>query len=218
MIWDLVGGSKEDLEILEMGAQVAKKNPNIKDDGRRIFYDLHTMAIPSFSGDSLEKLTNLFIEALCDDIDKRFPPNTASSYEWETLDLCEYVKETWTHASITSLFGPHICSIWPDIADWLWDFDRHFQSIITKMPRFMAPRAYALRDQGQKMCELWEKEALKAEDDGKIEGDPAWDPYWGQRFVRLRVKYLIENGISTRGRAGNMMAFLWGVSALHETL
>jgi hypothetical protein len=212
MVWTLVGGSKEDLEILEMGAQTIKKNSKIKDDGRRVLYDLHSMVTPYFSGDSLENLTNLFINTLCNGIDKRFPPDMESSYEWETLDLCEFVKHIWTYASITGLFGSHIYSIWPGVETWLWDFDQNFQKIMMKVPRFMASKAYALRDEGRKMCELWEREALEAEANGKIGDDPAWDPYWGLSVSRKRVKYLMKQGISTRGRAGDMMAFMWGVS------
>jgi ATP-binding cassette subfamily D (ALD) long-chain fatty acid import protein len=212
MVWTLVGASKGDLEILKMGAQTVRKDPKVKDDGRRILYDLHSMTAPHFSGDSLEKLTSFFIDALCDDIDNRFSPDKESSYEWHTVDLCEFVKHTWTYASITGLFGSHIYSIWPQVGTWLWDFDRHFQKIIMKMPRFMAPKAYALRDEGKAMCELWEREALKAEVDGKVGGDCAWDPYWGLRYTRERVKYLMKQGISTQGRAGNMMSFIWGVS------
>jgi hypothetical protein len=217
MVWDLLGANKQDLEVLKMGAQVAKRDKDYKDDGRRVLYELHKMSTPYLTGDSLEKLTNLFIETLCGDIDARFPENVEERYEWETLDLCEYVKSTWTHASITALFGTHIFEIWPDIGRWLWEFDQHFQALLTKMPRFVIPKSYALRDEGQKMCEKWEADAIKAEEEGKIGNDPDWDPYWGLRFVRLRAHMLRKADMSTLSRAGNMMAFLWGVCILYKS-
>ena len=218
MVFATVGGSKEDLKVLEMGAQTVKKNPQIIDDGRRVLYGLHSLLTPHLTGDSLNTLTNLFIQTLCDDIDKKFPPNKDSSYEWQTLNLCDFVKDSWTHASITGLYGSHIYSIWPDVETWLWDFDQHFQKIIAKIPRLMAPKAYALRDKGKAMFVLWEQEALKAEAEGKIVKDADWDPYWGLRFSRVRVKHLTKNEISPGGRAGNGIAFMWGVSSPHGAL
>ena len=217
MVFGAVGGSEKDLEIIGIGAQTVKENPKIKDDGRRVLNDLHSLSTLHLTGDSLETLTNLFIQILCEDIDKRFPPGKDSSYEWQTLDLCNFVKDTWTHASIIGLYGSHIYSIWPDVETWLWGFDQHFQKIMTKIPRLMAPKAYALRDEAKKMFALWEQEALRAEAEGKIENDPDWDPYWGLRFTRARTKYLTESGISTGGRTGDLMAFMWGVSSPHET-
>ncbi|KAL2008818.1 hypothetical protein VTN00DRAFT_7012 [Thermoascus crustaceus] len=226
-----------------MGAQVVNNYHNDKkkkkkgpdggedDDGRRILHDLHTLASIHLSGEALDELTKRFIETLCEDIDRRFPPrdnkdddDDGDDNEWEILDLCTYVKSTWTHASITALFGSSIHTLWPDIDTWLWDFDAHFQKIVSRMPRFLFPRAYALRDEGLRMCMFWEEEALRAEKEGmissykKIEGDnendgALWDPYWGHRYTRLRAKRMMENGISARGRAGNAISLLWGLNA-----
>lgn len=194
-----------------MGAQVVTKKTNANDDGRRLIHDLHKMTPQYLSGDSLDKLTTMFMDILNDDIDKKFPADQESSFEWQTLDLCEYVKQVWSHASITALFGTHIYEIWPDIDTWLWDFDKHFQSLFTQMPRFVLPKAYALLDRGQELSEKWEADAMQAEKDGEIIGDPDWDPYWGLRFVRLRNELLRRDGIETKLRAGNHVVFLWGV-------
>jgi ATP-binding cassette subfamily D (ALD) long-chain fatty acid import protein len=216
LVFRVVGGSKEDVEVLGMGAQTVTENPKIKDDGRRVLRDLHHMSSLHLTGDSLETLTNLFVQTLCEDIDKIFPPDQESSYVWQTLDLCAFVKDTWTHASITGLYGSHIYTIWPDVERWLWEFDKNFQKIIAKMPRLIAPKAYAVRDEATKMFGLWEQEALKAEAEGKIGNDPDWDRYWGLRFSRVRMKYLAKSGIGPGGRTGDLMAFMWAVSTLDE--
>jgi hypothetical protein len=212
MVFGNVGASKKDLELLGMGAQTVKEDPKIKDDGQCVLNDLHSLSTLHLAGDSLETLTNRFIQILCEDIDKRFPPDKDSSYEWQTLNVCSFVKATWTHASIIGFYGSHIYSIWPDVETWLWDFDHHFQKIITKMPRLVAPKAYALRDEAKEMFTLWEQEARKAEAEGKIENDPDWDPYWGLRFSRVRIEYLTKCGIGVGGRTGDLMAFMWAVS------
>jgi ATP-binding cassette subfamily D (ALD) long-chain fatty acid import protein len=208
----ILGANKQDLEILEMGAQVVSSKPNSKDDGRRVLNDLHQMSPGFLTGQSLDKLTEVFLDVLCKDIDLRFPPDQAKSYEWETLDLDKYIRETRAHASIVALFGTHIYEIWPTVGEWVWEFDEYFQSLFTELPRFLNPKAFALLDEGQEMCEKWEADAIQAGKEGKIEEDPDWDPYWGLRFTRVRSAVLRENGLSTKFRAGNGLAFLWGVS------
>ena len=214
MSFGILGATKEDLRIMSMGAQTAKPDPNLKDDGRRVIHDLHKMTPQHLTGKPLDKLTNLFIETLCADIDTRFPMDDPASYEWQTLDICAYVKATWAHASITSLFGTNIYNIWPGIEKWLWSFDEHFQTLFTKLPRFMLPLAWALRDEGWEKCAQWESEARQAEKQNRFGDDPDWDPYWGLRFVRLRAHYLKDSGISDKARAGNQMVFIWGVSTI----
>lgn len=212
MAFEVLGGTKKDLEIVGMGAQTANPTPNAKDNGRHFIHDLHKMTPQHLTGKPLHKLTDLFIDTLCADIDAKFPEDDPKSYEWQTMDICAYVKTTWAHASITSLFGTNIYTIWPEIEKWLWSFDEHFNSLMTKMPRFMLPIAWALRDEGWEKCAQWEAEARKAEEENRYGIDPDWDPYWGLRFVRQRAHYLKESGLTAKVRAGNQMVFIWGVS------
>lgn len=208
----ILGANKKDMKILSTGAQTLVPTPKDQDSGQRVIHDLHKMTPQHLTGSSLGRLTNMFIDVICKDIDKEFPEEKDSSYEWRTLDLCEFVKQTWCHASITALFGTHIYEIWPEIDAWLWKFDKHFQSLFTEMPRFVIPKAFALLDEGQEMCEKWESDAIKAGKEGKMDADPDWDEYWGLRFVRLRNELLRKEGLSAKFRAGNQCVFLWGVS------
>lgn len=197
-----------------MGAQLVRKDPGLKEDGRRYFHDLHILTKHLLSGDALDELTNRFIETLCNDIDKRFPISRDDQHEWETIDLCELVKSLWTHASIEALIGTNVYSIWPDIDHWLWEFDATFPQIIAQYPRLLFPKPYKVREEGIKMLQQWEEEAWKAEAEGKIETHPdhLWDPYWGHAYSRQTRKYNAKNGMSARGRAGSTISIIWGVS------
>ncbi|KAH6676565.1 putative cholesterol 7-alpha-monooxygenase [Halenospora varia] len=209
----ILGANKKDLRTIETGAQVVNPKPNLDDNGNRIIHDLHKMTPQYLTGQSLDRLTDMFVEVICKDIDTKFPEGEEKSYEWQTMDLNEFVKDTWAHASITALFGSHVYDIWPEINAWLWKFDKHFQSMFTGMPRFVIPTAFALLDEGQEMCERWETDALQAEKEGKIGGERDWDEYWGLKFVRVRNELLRENNLSAKFRAGNMVVFLWGLNA-----
>ena len=43
------------------------------------------------------------------------------------VDLCDFVRKSWTYASITSLFGRHLLGIWPDIYEDYWECDSKIQ-------------------------------------------------------------------------------------------
>jgi hypothetical protein len=179
--WAAFGATKKDVKILEIGAQGISRSKDYKDDGRRVLLELHNTLVPHLNGEPLESATAIFVKTLCDCIDERFPVAEPSSYEWQVIDLCEYVKSTWTRASTIALFGTHVYKIWPDVEGWIWRFDKHVKTVVTGVPRILAPKAYAVRDEALKMCELWESDAEQAHADCRFGKDPQWDPYWGQR-------------------------------------
>jgi ATP-binding cassette subfamily D (ALD) long-chain fatty acid import protein len=216
LVWRVIGATKEDQKIARIGAQLVEDNPTPPGDTRRVLHDSHMMAVNYLSGEPLGEITRRFVEALCEDIDRRFPSTT----EWETLDICDYVKTTWTHASTIALFGSNFWSLWPDAGPWLWDFDASFQKIVTQMPRLLFPKPYAIRDEGLKRFVQWEEEARKAEVEGKIEGsdndDRFWDPFWGHIYARKNMKLMAEAGVSPVCRAGLNIGLFWGVSSLKD--
>ncbi|KAG9238530.1 putative cholesterol 7-alpha-monooxygenase [Amylocarpus encephaloides] len=207
----ILGANKKDMEILAAGAQLLEPAP-LEETAMPLIHELHKLTPQHLTGEPLDKLTEMFIDTICSDIDKRFSPDQESSYEWETIDICVFVKSTWCHASISALFGSHMYEIWPGIEAWLWEFDKHFQTMFTGMPRFIIPKPYALLDEGQKMSAKWEADAMEASERDP-DPDRYWDKHWGVRFVKLRNELLRNKGLSTKFRAGNHVAFLWGLNA-----
>jgi hypothetical protein len=94
--WAAFSATIQDVEILEMGAQVISEKKNYKDDGWRVLLELHNTLVPHLTGEPLESDTAIFTKALCDCIDERFPTDKDSSYDWEIFGRCEYVKSAWT--------------------------------------------------------------------------------------------------------------------------
>jgi hypothetical protein len=210
MTWAAFGATKQGMEILEIGSQVISRKKDYKDDGRRVLLELHNTLVPHLSGESLESSTAIFVKVLCEYIDEQFPANKESSYDWETVEFCEFIISTWTHASTVALFGTHVYTIWPDVEEWIWRFDKHVKPLFTRMPRIFIPKAYAVRDEALKLRELWESDAEKAHADGKSTEDAQWDPYLGQRSWRARAALFKRNGLSPQARAASHVEFLWG--------
>lgn len=59
--------------MLQIGAQVISRKNNYKDDGSRVLLEIHNTILPHLRGEPLESATAIFVEALCDCVDERFP-------------------------------------------------------------------------------------------------------------------------------------------------
>lgn len=207
--WSSLGCTKHDMKLLEVGMTIDSK-PD-ENEGPGILNELHAISVSHLHGPALNYMTDIFNDNMFHGIDKKFPAEQEDSYEWKEIDLCEFVKEAWSSAAVASIFGTHLSESWPGVYDWLWDFDENILPLFTQLPRFVIPKSYAFREEGLLKLQEWEQNAHQAYADGRVqEKDPAWDPYWGLRFLRVRAKFAQDAGVSTRGRAALQMAFLWG--------
>ena len=207
--WSSLGCTKADMKLLEVGMTIDSK-PD-ENEGPGIMNELHTISVSLLHGQALNHMTGIFNDFMFRGIDKKFPAEQEGSYEWREVDICEFVKEAWSSATVATIFGSHISELWPRVNDWLWDFDENILLLFTQLPRFLIPKSFAFREEGLLKVQEWEQNALKAYADGSVqEKDPEWDPYWGLRFLRVRAKLAQDAGVSTRGRAALQMAFLWG--------
>jgi hypothetical protein len=208
MISRALGSTKEDVAILQMGAKVLERPDDYVDDGRRVILDVHHMAQEHLSGDSLNTMTAKFIEFVVKDIDNRFPADKIQSYDWIDVEFTDFVKKVWTEAGVPALFGTKLLEAWPDMYTWFWKFDRNIQKFVKELPTWVNPNTHALKEAGIKHFETWEQTARTAAKEGEME-DMEWDPYWGLRFSKVRIKYFEAKGISPRGRAVQSMAMFW---------
>ncbi|KAH8693908.1 cytochrome P450 [Talaromyces proteolyticus] len=216
MVFRTTGGTKNDLEIAQNGARLVKTDPNVVVDGTHFMHGFHIMTKNHLSGEFLEELTRRFIETLCKEIDRNFPISKNGKPEWRTMDLCHLIKSLWTHASIEALMGTNIYTFWPEIDDWIWEFDSTFPMIIAQYPSLLFPKPYKVREEGIRKLIDWERMAREAEEEGKIKSDDPnrlWDPYWGHAYSREASKFYAKFGVSERGRAGNKMGIIWGIAA-----
>lgn len=207
---EVFGSSKEDVKILEVGAHDVSRKLIIDENvGPGLLHELHGQSVRYLRGESLKRMTGVFNKHMFENIDRDFPPSEKSSYEWKEVDLVEFVRKAWTIASVISLFGMHILELWPRIYEWLWEFDENILPLFGQLPRFIIPKSYRLREEAIRMLIKWEEDALQHQLEGKMDGNPEWDPYWGLRFLRVRGKTAQESGLGPRARAGIQLALLW---------
>jgi hypothetical protein len=81
--WAAFAATKQDVNMLQRGAQAISRKNIYKHDGSRVLLELHNTILPHLAGELLESATTIFIEALYDCVDERFPAEKDNGYDWE---------------------------------------------------------------------------------------------------------------------------------------
>ena len=157
-------------------------------------------------------LSTRFVEVLKDGVhaDRSVP----AKGEWATLDLYTWYQDKMFIASTTALFGSRLLEMCPEMSKDLWTFDAGILRLTYGTLRFLALDVYSALNRlldgiGRWVDEGWPKnnqhvDATQGED---------WEPVRGSRFIRAQQNTLATAGLSTKGRAGMALAFLFGLSS-----
>ncbi|KAF1839163.1 cytochrome P450 [Decorospora gaudefroyi] len=131
--------------------------------------------------------------------------------EWvEMPDLFRFFTKNIGTAVLEALFGPSLLEINPGFADDMWTFDQEVQNLAKRLPRFMIPRAYQVRNRMLAQIQNWyryAREHFRDDEDGAA-GD--WDPFWGSVMNRDRQKSLLGiDGQDDAAMASADLGLMW---------
>lgn len=176
------------------------------DPEKRLWHIVHRDLQTHQSGSAVNVMTAKFAEVFA----RRLGGHCDVRDEWRTLpDLNTFLRKEMLHAAVEALCGSKILEMAPTFVDDLWAYDDAFPIIFRKMPRLFAPRAYAARERLHEHMQNWHlwaaanfqwnsAEALEAE----------WEPVYGSRLMRARVKMMREAGMSLDGMAALDLGFV----------
>jgi hypothetical protein len=181
----------------------------VKPEDRLWFKSHHNFGI-NLKGPGVSELTHRFIESLAVRIAKK---DHEIGENWNELpDLFDFVKNEAFIASTTAFCGPHILELNPTLAEDFWDFDSSLPIILKNIPRWIRPRAYAVRDRMQGSIAKWHQYAdanFDWEDESKT--DILWEPNFGSRVMRMEWKMYRDASVdvSAAGRAAADLGLFW---------
>lgn len=211
LLREAVGTTQKDLDVLYMYMPKASTMSTIEDDGRRPIAEVRRSATGHLMGDNLTELRAVFTKTLKENLEKAFPKDSSSSFDWAPLDLSEFLKGQGTMAATGTLFGPNLPKLWPELSQDTFSLEERVPYLITKVPKSVQPDLYRTRDRALAALMKWQKEATEyrsVEDMAKE--NPLWDKYWGARFTRHRHEIFKKNGVTEMGRATEDLLFIWG--------
>ncbi|KAL8672925.1 MAG: hypothetical protein Q9168_002631 [Polycauliona sp. 1 TL-2023] len=181
-----------------------------KGDGENIEQLIHRAVKSGLSGAHLDALTSRYQQNLAAAIEGSHSFDEA----WKELpDLNSFVEKRVFEAAVQSMFGTHMLSLNPTLADDFWAFNRVIGTLFMGLPMWLSPAAYRARDKMLRNIRKWQRHA---EEHCSIEklGDVDWEPYYGSKFIRERQGLLDKRGImDPTARAAENFAFMWATNS-----
>lgn len=215
---DQFGMQPRDFAIYERDGSGANAKPldgwEHMDPSQRVFYNQHRDVHNLLNGTALDGMTARFVANLTARL-RTTPLVGDSSEEWTELpDLFAFLRGEMLHAACTSLVGEHLFELCPDFCRDFWEFDANVMTYLRRTPRWLAPRAYAVRDRLLAAIRKWREhaEARLALDDPSLAG-VEYEPVWGARLMRARAETYDRAGLSAAGRASMDLGLLWATNA-----
>lgn len=129
--------------------------------------------------------------------------------------LCSWLQTRMFQASTTVFMGSHILEVYPDLCADFWDFDAHVLTMFFRVPKFLNPTAYRVREKMLKRLTQWQEQMHKECDGNPVDpdGDIDWEPIYGSRATRARQRYYASRGLNIKTRASIDFLYLFGLSS-----
>lgn len=127
----------------------------------------------------------------------------------ELPDFASFVFKEVLTATIVSLCGPYLISLNPDFVDDFTEYISCLPIYVKCYPRWLKPRAFAVRDKLLESCKRWHKHAL---DHSPLDrgNEALWDEYWGSRLMKDRYTYASKmSGMSADSIAAEDLGLLF---------
>ena len=174
---------------------------------RRLWYIVHRDSQTHLSGNAVNVMSGKFVEVL----KRRLGGHGDVRDVWTTLpDLNTFLRKEMLHAAVEALCGTKLLELTPTFVGDLWTYDAAFPTIFGKTPMLFAPRAYAAREKMHEHMRNWHLWAAANFDwDSQEALEAEWEPVYGSRLMRARVKMMREAGMSLDGMAALDLRFVW---------
>lgn len=132
--------------------------------------------------------------------------------EWmEFPDLMAFWEETFGVAVIEAYTGPILRCINPDLVQDLRAYDSFIPNLSRGFPRWVNPKAYAVRDKLFTSILQWHAVARAQFKESTVDEEGDTDPYWGSFFIRDRQQiFNAVDGFDHRAHAASDMGLIWG--------
>ncbi|KAM7202704.1 Cytochrome P450 [Rhypophila sp. PSN 637] len=177
----------------------------------RIILITHENLVSGLLKDGLEPITQRFQKYFAETL-QSLDIHTRDR-EWiEGPDLVFFFEQHLGASLIRTLFGDHLLSQNPDFLPSLWEYDKRIELLASRVPRFLAPRVYRLRDKLLQWVKNWHADAVAHTKSHRhdAENHSYSDPSWGTKMMRERYQGLFRaTGQDKDSVASADLAVIW---------
>ncbi|KAL5342018.1 cytochrome P450 [Aspergillus crustosus] len=131
--------------------------------------------------------------------------------EWVVKDdLLDIFRSDITSAVLDAMCGPYLLEKHPHFLHDLWMIEDNIWKLLSRFPRFLAPRVYSARDRALAAIKDWHAWARENFDSTEVD-EQGNDPFWGSQFFRDRQPMFQKmDGFNADAIAAQDLAFFWG--------
>ncbi|KAI1338398.1 cytochrome P450 [Xylariaceae sp. FL0016] len=189
--------------------------PDVWDPSKRFFYQVHRDMQQQLQGGPLNVMTAHFLEKYAARVQAKLEDEGIGLGEWvEYEDLYAFMRDDLFCAAVQALCGERIFQVAPTFCEDFWAFDGHLSTIFKRLPRWLAPKAWASRDRLLDHVRRWHADArahFDWEDDEAV--NAPWEPVYGARMIRSRQQMYRRLGQSDDGNAAMDVGMIWATNA-----
>ena len=193
---------KDDSGILAKprpGSNVAPHN--------RVDFRSHTVFANFMAGEGISHVYNRWKDAFQNRLEAL---NLDENWRDES-DFTTFWVDVFGDALIEAFVGRTLLSVNPSLTRDLLEYDRSVPDLSRLLPRWIIPKAYAIRDKVYKTVEQWHqisRSLLKDFDGVDLDAEP--ERYWDLRFIRERQRVYDQVDDYDGACPGSDMGFVWG--------
>lgn len=157
------------------------------------------------------ELTSVFSDLLAQSNERVFD----QSDTLENTPLYGWLRNRIFSASLGVFFGKELEKLYPGICDDVFNFDKNLTMFFFEFPRFLNSNAWNCREHLLENLVRWDAHIQKT---GKgAPRDPAvsdsWDPIFGSRFHKARMRLFDELNLSMQSRAGMNLSIMFALAS-----
>ncbi|KAJ4424430.1 hypothetical protein N0V82_000952 [Gnomoniopsis sp. IMI 355080] len=196
-----------------------RKGTNVPSEFRVHYWVAHT-AQEFLSGSHLQALNEKFITTLNSQLKQALETRLreeSSPNSWvEYPDLYSFVQSTVGRSATTTLMGPHLLELAPDLLDDFRTYDNNLLKFLFGWPRRWAQEAYLARDRLREALKKWHAvahEEAAASLDQVAETDPEFNEYFGSKLIRSRQSAMMRMNLDDHDRASLDLGLMFAVNS-----
>ena len=178
---------------------------NVSDRGR-VSYLTHENLVKGLLEPGLLSKSDRFEEVLT-----RSFANMDIDNEWvEFTDLLDLFQDHVGSAVLKTVFGDQLLLQNPNFVRDLWDYDGVVMNLARRLPSFIIPKPYKLRERLLSSIKRWYLFAKKRSRERKIDHVNGSDPFWGSAMMRERHDMLVNlDDQDIDSVASTDLGFIW---------
>ncbi|KXS93997.1 hypothetical protein AC578_3103 [Pseudocercospora eumusae] len=131
------------------------------------------------------------------------------------VHLYAWLRQHIITSSLTTFFGDHLLQVCPELCNDIFHFDEDLCSFFFGTPRILNRAAWTRRERILRKLMEWDTMIynLNGGPPAEPSNSPSWDPIFGSRFHKARLRFYDQYNLSPTSRAGMNLSIMFALAS-----